>query len=170
MKHLTFIFALLCLSSLPGRVCCQIGNNDGRFNEIIKQAYVILDDIKAERKKSIVSKYKYSGFQEKDEFLHFVKKKNLSWAKQAIDTFGTPRKEEVSISEWRTSSKENETHETTVNLTFFFKRAGEKFSNINDHISLNFQRDSNGSYYLDGMMFFKKNDYVAIKRIIEEMP
>lgn len=171
MKYTIFTLVLaFIITGIHQRAYTQIGNNEGRYNDVINNSFSILEDIKNANKKTLLSNFKYSGFQLKSEFKHFLSKKNLNWAKETLELYGMPVKEDVSISEWRTVSKDKENIGSTVNLTFFFKKKDEKFSIINDHISLNFKKDKDGNYYLDGMMFFKKNDYIEIKKIIEDLP
>lgn len=158
----------LSLFAIPFHLYSQIGNKDGRYDAAITVAYDVLKNIQAEDKAKLKSMFVETGFQPKKEFTHFLSSSNMKWAKETIDKFGVTPKEDISISEWRTTSRDN-SEGASINLTFFFKTKDEKFSNVNDHISLNF-KVKDGKYLLDGIMFFKKNDYAMVKEIIDNMP
>lgn len=174
-----FIKALTCMRKIvillqislllmPMFAFSQIGNKDGRYDAVITVAYDILKSIQNEDKSTVKKAFVESGFQTEKEFSHFLTASNLAWAKETITKFGVTPKEEISISEWRTTSRESN-EGASINLTFFFKEKEAPFSNINDHISLNFKSKGN-KYLLDGIMFFKKDDYKAVKEIIDNIP
>lgn len=164
-KSIALFFILIISTS----VFAQIGNENGRYNDVINECYKVLSDIRHQKKSALKKRFAETGFQEKEDFSEFVNGKNLRWAKDIILEYGIPKKEEISISEWRVASRETDGNSSSINLTFYFKEDETEFNPINDHISLNF-KSQEGTYILDGMMFFKKDEYLKVKSIIDNMP
>jgi len=170
MKVFTLFLISIFFFFSPFFSFSQIGNSDGRYNVVIEKAYSFLNLLKDSKKEEVKNSFKETGFQKKKEFKHFLSQKNLEWVKQVIDTFGLPDKRDISISEWRTSSKDNVGNSMSVNLTFYFKEKNKEFSQIDDHVCLNFIRTNDGEFMLDGLMFFRKSDYEQVKHIIDQIP
>lgn len=155
---------------LPAVVFPQGSTSSAKYDDVITKAYGYLELIRNKNKKELLKAFEVSGFQDKKEFKHFLSSKNLDWAQSVIDAKGMPPRGEVSVSEWRTVTNDSLYKGQKINLTFFFKAADEKFSHINDHVSMDFEMGKDGVYRLDGLMFFKKDDYVVVKTILEDMP
>jgi len=89
-----------------------------------------------------------------------------------IYEFDSPQKEDISISEWRISSKdESGSNEYTfsVNIGFFFKKVSEEYSNANNRININFKKIDDNTYLFDGLLFFKETEYIKVKNENENL-
>lgn len=146
----------------------QIGNKSGKYDSIITISNAIVQDLYNGNSKAILSKYSDTGFQSRNEFKNFLHKDNLKWLKHTIDVFGMTPKSELDISEWRVQS-EGKTS-VSINITYYFSKKGTPFSMTNDHISFSFLINDENDILLNGMMFFKKEDYVMVKNIIDNIP
>jgi len=154
------------------RTVAQIGNDDGRYDKAIEEAYKILKEIKALNKEYLITSFTETGFQKKSEFKKNLSKKRLIWASDLIYEFDSPQKEDISISEWRISSKdESGSNEYTfsVNIGFFFKKVSEEYSNANNRININFKKIDDNTYLFDGLLFFKETEYIKVKNENENL-
>lgn len=166
-KFLFLIFSL-CLSLVS---IAQIGNEDGHNDIVISQAIRTVEKLQAKKNKEVLAEFVECGFQEKKMFKKNISGKNLKWIGEVVNEYGFPPKEEIDISEWKVTSASGENaHSTTINVSFYFKRDQDSFSHINDRISLNFKMNEKGEYLLNGIMIFKKEDFLEIKKIINNMP
>ncbi|MFQ3676135.1 MAG: hypothetical protein SNJ64_06325 [Endomicrobiia bacterium] len=110
-----------------------------------------------------------TGFQEKKEFLYFLKNEKLQWVQDILSKYDIPPHSELSISEWTKKSTLDSLQNQTIsiNITYYFKTKDTPFSHTNDHISMNFTRKNDNIYVLDGLMYFAKQDFVNVTRLLE---
>jgi len=158
------IFLLIPLYSFS-----QYGNEDGHLDDLIKEATNTIKLLQAKKKKEVTQKFSETGFQEKSSFKKNISGKNLKWIQATTSEYGFPPKEEIEISEWKVKSTSEGNLSQSVNITFYFKRDQDEFSHTNDRISLNYKKE-NGTYQLNGILLFKKEEYENIKNVIEKMP
>ena len=157
-------FFILTSSFFPHTVFSQIGNTNGQYDEVIEQAYTLLQNIHNGDKKTLKEKFTETNFQSKKEFKKTVTTSNLKWAKKIISDIGIPEKKDLVIASWKTSSK---TQESTfsINITFYFRKQNQEFSNSNDHICFNFYKSTAGKYFFNGLFLFKKSDFLNVKKL-----
>jgi hypothetical protein len=161
------IFVFFLLLSFSFCAFSQIGNNNGKYDTVINMSFHILQNLYKGNVKVVKSQFKETDFQTKDEFNNFLGKDNLKWLKQTIDVFGITPKSEIDISEWRVKSGGE--YITSINVTFYLKPKNSPFSMINDHVSLSFKKQGN-TLFLNGLMMFKKENYIMVKNIIDNIP
>lgn len=155
------VFLFVCQSS----IFAQIGNNNGQYDDVIKEAYSILDLIQKSDRKAIKQKFYESNFQTKKEFLKNCKTVNLKWVGQLLKQNGIPKQEDLMLSGWKTVSKDITETSFTVNVLFFLTDDKNVNKNNRDHVSINFIKSKNGIYTMNGLLIFKKNDLVKVKNI-----
>ena len=141
----------------------QIGNSNGQYDDVIKQAYEMINQLSIGDKKGLKTRFIESNFQTKKDFNKMLLNKNIKWTKEMIKTYGLPLKKDIIISGWKTVSKGQETIKSTLNLTFFFRDSSAKKSNSDDHLNLNFIKIENGTYIFNGLLLFKKSDFTPVK-------
>lgn len=161
------LLSILVLFLIVTKSYSQIGNESGKYDSLINQGYSIIKYIGEGKTKLILNMFKETDFQSKDDFKGFLKKENTNWLKHTVSVFGITPKSDIDISEWRVKTEQKST--TSVTLTYYFKKANAPFSNINDHISCNFIVDGD-QIILNGLMIFKKDDYLTVKNILENIP
>jgi len=161
-KCLCFIIVFFIISTKS--IYSQVGNTNGQYDEVVKQAFSILQDINAGNKKALKIKFTESNFQSKKEFYRTTKSSNLKWANEIITINGLPNKEDIAITGWKTFSKDDESS-FSINITFYFKGKNDKYSNSDDHICINFIKRNTGIYLLNGLMLFKKSDFYTLKKL-----
>lgn len=164
MRKIISFFSIL-LIYLNG--FAQLGNENHEFDSVIEVGYDIIQYLYQADIKVVEGMYVESDFQTKEEFNDFLNKDNVKWVKEIVDTYGVPQKEELDISTWSVNSAG--VSSTSLNLTYYFKEKGAPFSIVNDHISFHFSRQNN-NMVLGGIMIFKKDDYLVIKSILDNIP
>lgn len=159
-----FSITLLILSIISSNCFSQTGNSNGQYDDAIKQAYILIQYIQNRDKNSLKEKFTETSFQTKKEFRKILNSSNIKWAINTIKTNGIPEKNNLLISGWKTVSKESKST-FYINITFFFKGNSVKYTNSDDHICFNFFKNQAGEYCFNGIMFFKKDDFVKAKKI-----
>jgi hypothetical protein len=142
----------------------QIGNTNGQYDGVIKQAYNLLQLIKESNKKEIKKEFIENSFQSKKEFKKMISSSNVQWAENILQSEGIPDKNDIMISGWKTISNDIQSSSFSVNITFYFKGSNAKYSNSDDHICFNFFKNKMGEYSFNGIMFFKKSDFNKVKK------
>ena len=165
IKRRVLLLIILFSAVLPQLIYSQIGNTNGQFDEVIKQAYTLLQLTKNNDKKALKAKYTETSFQSKKEFNKMLSSGNMHWANEILNQNNTPDKNDILISEWKTVSKDIQASTFSVNVTFYFKGKNLKYSNSDDHICYNFIKTTSGDYLFNGIMFFKKSDFINVKKI-----
>lgn len=158
-----FLFVFIVLT--PGNLFAQLGNENGQYDDVIKLSYDLLQKVNENNKDALKSSFHEGSFQTKKEFNKMLSNKNIKWAQKTILTNGIPSKNDISLSAWKTIMKETQSSSLSINVTFYFKGNNKKYSNIDDHISFNFYKNSLGEYHLNGLLFFKKDDFLNVKKL-----
>jgi len=159
-----FSISLLILCFISSISFSQTGNTNGQYDDAIKQAYILLQYIQNQDKNSLKEKFTETSFQTKKEFSKMLNSSNIKWANNTINQNGIPEKGDLLISGWKTVSKESQST-FYINITFFFKGKNVKYTNSDDHICFNFFKNQAGEYCFNGIMFFKKEDFIKAKKI-----
>ncbi len=110
-----------------------------------------------------------STFQEKNDFLGYISAENLSWSSGLIKKYGIPGDEQTAISVWRVGDKNAEGQSASVNVTYYFKEVSVPMSLLSDRICINMTMRG-GVYLLDGVLLFRKSEYDAMEKIIQDIP
>ena len=168
MKNLYRILLLFVVVSVSFNSYSQIGNKNGKYDDVIQKAYQLIDDLRNQNTSRVLSSFHYTGFQEKSDFKRFIKKHNLLWLEETISRNGLPEKKDISISDWRTKVSKTDKAVHSINLTFYLKDSNKAISLTDDHISINFQKISSDTIYFDGLMFFKKSDFEVVKQMLDQ--
>jgi hypothetical protein len=142
----------------------QIGNTNGQYDEVIKQAYTLLQCLHIGDKKTIKRSFIESNFQSKKEFIKTISSSNMKWASELLKQNGTPDKNDIAIASWKTVSKDLEPN-FSINITYYFKGQNVKYSNSDDHFCFNFIKNTKGEYFFNGLLFFKKSDFQNVKKL-----
>jgi hypothetical protein len=164
-KRSIILALIVCFMYTPHLVFSQIGNTNGQYDDVIKQAYSLLQLLKESKKKELKEQFIENNFQSKKEFKSMLSSSNIMWSKDLLTSEGIPDKNDIIISGWKTVSKDLQSSSFSVNITFYFKGTNLKYANSDNHICFNFYKNSEGSYIFNGIMFFKKSDYKNVKKI-----
>jgi len=149
---------------VPTAVFSQIGNSNGQYDEVIKQAYTLLHCINTGDKKAIKNSFIESNFQSKKEFIKTISSSNIKWASELLTQNGIPDKNDIAIASWKTFTKDLEPN-FSINITYYFKGQNLRYSNTDDHICFNFIKNTKGEYFFNGLLFFKKSDFQNVKKL-----
>ena len=143
----------------------QIGNTNGQYDEAIKEAYSILELIYNTNKKELKSRFNETNFQSRREYLKNIKSSKIKWVQSILKQYGNPKKEDILLSGWETVAKSANESTFSVNITFILNSDNKQNKNNSDHISINFYRNKDGIYKMNGLLMFKKNELIRVKNI-----
>ena len=156
-----FLFLSFCV---PGTVFSQIGNTNGQYDTAIKQVYSILELLNKGDKKALKELFSETSFQSKKEFQKIISSSNLKWVKEILTKNGIPERNDLVVAGWKTVSKDQNAS-FSLNITLYFKGQNVKKSSTDDHFCFNFYKASSGEFLFNGLLFFKKSDYLNSKKM-----
>lgn len=148
---------------------CQEKDYFGEYRPAVQKATEYLQLIEAQNATVLQKAFTASSFQEKNDFLGYISAENLAWSSGLIKKYGIPGDEQTAISVWRVGDKNAEGQSASVNVSFYFKEATVPMSLLSDRICINMTMRG-GVYLLDGVLLFRKSEYDAMEKIIQDIP
>lgn len=164
LSHLLLLFTIIS-SPAAG----QGKDYFGEFRPAVEKAREYLILLQDKNSSALKRDFVPTGFQDKRDFLRKISSENMKWSSSIVKKYGIPGDEQTAISVWKVSTQNTETEPASINVSFYFKSASQPLSLMSDRISINLT-PSGSDYLIDGILLFRKSEYDAMEKMIQDMP
>lgn len=148
---------------------CQEKDYFGEYRPAVQKAAEYLRMMEKQDASALKQAFSATSFQEQKDFLNYMSSENLTWTSELLKKYGIPGDDQTAISVWRVKDKKVEESQVSVNISFYFKEPSESMSLLSDRICINMSMRG-GVYVLDGVLLFRKSEYEAFEKVIQNIP
>ncbi len=170
MKNIIRITIFIAITlSFTIQLFAQEKDYFGEYRPAVQKAITYLQLIEQKKTSELKKDFTPTDFQKKKDFQHTISNENIKWSSQLIKKYGVPGDDQTAISVWTVGGRNSDDGSASVNVSFYFKDPTQPLSLVNDRICINLT-SLGGKYLIDGILFFRKSDYDAMEKLIQDMP